>query len=190
MRGRCYNPKNTSYLYYGAKGVTVCKEWLDSFEAFYEWAITNGWKKGLCLDKDKLAPNGVGMCYCPEYCTFITQAENNRYKTSKTMLEYKGETKSLMAWCVELELDETKVRNRVKAGWTATEAFETPDMSPSLVLYKGRKKTVRQWCLSLNLEYATVYARIKNLKWSIEKSLSTPAYDRGNNKHPLKTANT
>jgi hypothetical protein len=27
MHQRCYNPKHPSYIYYGAKGITVCEEW-------------------------------------------------------------------------------------------------------------------------------------------------------------------
>ena len=36
MIQRCTNPKNKSYCNYGGKGITICKEWLDSFEQFYE----------------------------------------------------------------------------------------------------------------------------------------------------------
>ena len=34
MRSRCYNEKHTAYRHYGAKGVTVCRRWRQSFEAF------------------------------------------------------------------------------------------------------------------------------------------------------------
>lgn len=34
MIERCTNPKNQAYVYYGARGITVCKRWLNSFEAF------------------------------------------------------------------------------------------------------------------------------------------------------------
>lgn len=35
MKSRCYNMKNRSYRWYGAKGVTVCDEWRQSFLSFY-----------------------------------------------------------------------------------------------------------------------------------------------------------
>jgi len=37
MRGRCNNPNNSRYEYYGARGIKVCEEWNKSFEAFYEY---------------------------------------------------------------------------------------------------------------------------------------------------------
>lgn len=35
MKSRCYNSKCAEYSYYGGRGIYVCAEWLDSFEAFY-----------------------------------------------------------------------------------------------------------------------------------------------------------
>lgn len=34
MKQRCYNPNSQQYADYGAKGVTVCKEWYNSYEVF------------------------------------------------------------------------------------------------------------------------------------------------------------
>lgn len=36
MKARCNNSKSPDYKWYGAKGVTVCKRWTESFEAFLE----------------------------------------------------------------------------------------------------------------------------------------------------------
>jgi hypothetical protein len=35
IRQRCYNPKNPLYGWYGGRGITVSKEWVESFETFY-----------------------------------------------------------------------------------------------------------------------------------------------------------
>lgn len=34
MIARCYKPENDSYKNYGARGISVCQRWLDSFEAY------------------------------------------------------------------------------------------------------------------------------------------------------------
>ena len=34
MIGRCYHKTNASYKNYGARGITVCQEWLDDFANF------------------------------------------------------------------------------------------------------------------------------------------------------------
>lgn len=35
MRQRCYNPANAGYPYYGGRGIYVCDDWRESFDAFY-----------------------------------------------------------------------------------------------------------------------------------------------------------
>lgn len=54
MIDRCYNKNNIGYDLYGAKGVTVSKEWLSDFELFYKWALENGYSNNLTIDKDTL----------------------------------------------------------------------------------------------------------------------------------------
>ena len=51
MKARCYNPTNHNYSHYGNRGISVCGEWKNSFETFYEWAISNGYQDGLSLDR-------------------------------------------------------------------------------------------------------------------------------------------
>lgn len=79
MVERCHNPKSTSYHKYGAKGVYVCDLWRHDSTAFIEWALANGWEKGLHLDKDILSHKaGVFPYYSPETCQFIQPNENCR----------------------------------------------------------------------------------------------------------------
>lgn len=76
MLNRCYNPNNKSYKTYGAIGVTICQEWLDNPVTFINWALANGWEKGLEIDKDLKA---VGLkIYSPNTCSIISKVANNR----------------------------------------------------------------------------------------------------------------
>lgn len=82
MKSRCYNPKNNRYYCYGQLGVYVCQEWLNNFEAFYLWSISNGCKFGLTLDKDKIyyETNLSGVkYYSPSRCSWITMQEQSKY---------------------------------------------------------------------------------------------------------------
>lgn len=80
MIGRCYNPKNKGYKSYGAKGVTVCEEWKNSFDEFSKWAFSTGYLEGHNkeIDKDKLCNklNIEPKIYSPETCQWITLEEN------------------------------------------------------------------------------------------------------------------
>lgn len=71
MRTRCYNPEMKIYKYYKGKNIIVCNEWHDA-KKFYDWAMNNGWKKGLTIDR--IDSNGN---YEPSNCRFITKSENS-----------------------------------------------------------------------------------------------------------------
>jgi hypothetical protein len=58
--------------WYSDRGITVCPEWR-KFEAFRDWAVTNGWEKGLSLERRYSCRN-----YEPRNCEWITRRENSR----------------------------------------------------------------------------------------------------------------
>ena len=43
MHCRCYNKNHIKFDDYGGRGITVCDEWIHSYEAFKEWALNNGY---------------------------------------------------------------------------------------------------------------------------------------------------
>ena len=83
--GRCYLENNGNYKMYGAKGVFVCDEWKGNPGAFITWALANGYKKGLCIDKDIICDSlSISpKVYSPKTCQFITRSENSKYAMSK-----------------------------------------------------------------------------------------------------------
>lgn len=70
MHGRCADPRNASYKYYGAAGIAVCDRWL-KFENFL---ADMGERPSKEHQLDRRDPNGN---YAPENCRWITRAENN-----------------------------------------------------------------------------------------------------------------
>lgn len=79
MIGRCYNKTSSGYESYGARGVTVCKEWLN-FQNFAQWWEENCYNEQYQLDKDVLNKNSKQ--YSPENCCFIPR-EINTMLTSR-----------------------------------------------------------------------------------------------------------
>lgn len=82
MLDRCYKVSCKRYKDYGGKGVTVCDEWKNDFIKFKDWALANGWQKGLQIDKDKLCyENNINpRIYSPSTCLWVTPKENSMYR--------------------------------------------------------------------------------------------------------------
>lgn len=79
MISRCKYKTATGYENYGARGISVCKEWED-FERFYLWALENGYSDELTIERKNVDGN-----YEPGNCEWITwemQESNKRKRTS------------------------------------------------------------------------------------------------------------
>lgn len=74
MKARCNQVKHHKYPRYGGRGIKVCEDWY-TILGFSGWALSNGWKEGLTLDR-KDADKG----YYPENCRWISMSENSRNK--------------------------------------------------------------------------------------------------------------
>ena len=85
MKDRCYNSESRPYKNYGARGISICDEWMDidnGFIKFYDWALNNGYKEGLTIDRVENDGN-----YEPNNCQWITLAENTA-KSNKVSLRH------------------------------------------------------------------------------------------------------
>ena len=179
MLERCYNPNNKSYKNYGGKGVKVCKEWVESYLAFKDWALYSGHQDGLTIDR--IDSDGD---YCPENCrwaTAITQANN---KKCVPQYEYNGEVHSIAEWARILGVKRELLRDRInRLGWSVDKAFSTPPSPINQYFeYNGESHTWKEWSDITGINENTLRGRYNDAHWSIEKTLSAPlVIDRSKN---------
>ncbi len=72
MRARCSNENAPNYSFYGGRGISVCPEWRDSFEAFYA-CIGDPPTKHHSIDRINNDGN-----YEPSNCRWATKKEQNK----------------------------------------------------------------------------------------------------------------
>lgn len=126
MKGRCMNPKDPSYRNYGARGISICDEWLD-FRCFYEWAMASGYTKGLTIERI----NNDGD-YCPENCCWIPREEQSANRRMNRFLTFAGQTKTMSQWAKEFGLKRETIRDRIKRGWSVEKAITTPILKEAI----------------------------------------------------------
>jgi len=92
MKDRCYNPKHLKYDYYGGRGITICKEWLENTNLFFDWALINGYTDTLTIDRKDNDGN-----YTPNNCAWKTrsyQSQNTRLLSIRNKTGYRGVSKN------------------------------------------------------------------------------------------------
>lgn len=110
------------HLYFD-KGITVCEEWVNSWESFKNWSLSNGYKEGLQIDR---IDNSKG--YYPENCRWVTCKINVNNRDKTIMVFYNLEKEPL---CIVLDRlgkmkDYHTILRRIKRGWLHSLAIDTP----------------------------------------------------------------
>jgi len=125
MKNRCTNPRTADYKRYGARGIQICKEWLE-FKNFY--SDMGNVPSGMTLDRIN---NDDG--YYKENCRWAsrkTQAINRTLDPTKwkgaVTYTVNGETMILPQWARRFNIKVSTLKARIKNGWSMKRAVETP----------------------------------------------------------------
>ena len=115
---------------YGGRGIDICEEWENDFQAFYDWAILNGYKRGLTIDR---IDNDKG--YYPYNCRWANNKAQQNNKRNNLLITYHGETRTLAEWAEITNIAWATLRTRiVELNWSIEKALTTP-------VRKRRKKS-------------------------------------------------
>lgn len=93
MKDRCYNENCKDYKWYGAKNIKIYDEWLLNPSLFENWAINNGYKENLTIDRIDSSKD-----YSPENCRWILKEDSAKYKSTTNLIEVNGEIHSGRDW--------------------------------------------------------------------------------------------
>ena len=121
IKKRCYNKNCKSYENYGGRGIRVCEEWENDYEAFKKWSLENGYNDLLTVDRVN-----VDGDYSPENCRWVNhhvQANNTR---SNRLITFNGKTQTLSDWASEYNINYSTLFSRLYRGWSIEESLLTP----------------------------------------------------------------
>lgn len=171
MRERCYIPRKIGYHNYGGRGIVVCEQWKGSndFLNFYNWAMANGYRDDLTIDRIDVNGN-----YEPSNCRWASQKEQQNNKRNTIYITYKNETKPLVEWSQMFNMNYMTLLRRFRDKWSAERMFETPIKGSRRFLeYNGKRYKCSELAHQYGLRSETLLYRLsKGLK--IEEALTKP----------------
>ena len=121
MKDRCTREKCRDYQDYGGRGITICPEWSDSFEAFRDWALANGYRDDLTIDRIDVDGN-----YEPSNCRWATLREQAENKRNNHYLTLGEKTLTVTQWARETGIERRTLLKRKSLGWTDVRTLTEP----------------------------------------------------------------
>ena len=120
LKGRCLNPNDAGFKHYGERGITVSKEWENSFEQFYADMGPRPSKKHSI---DRIENDGNYEKY---NCRWATKEEQCTNRRSNVVIEYNGERKTMSQWAKSINMNQETFRRRLRSGWNIEKILTEP----------------------------------------------------------------
>lgn len=117
MNGRCHNPDNKRWEYYGGRGITVCKSWRNSFSNFL---ADMGLKPKPNMSLDRRNTNGN---YTPGNCRWATPQEQMGNRRTCRVIKFRNQSKTLAGWSRETGIKRETIAARLNHGWSTEKAL-------------------------------------------------------------------
>lgn len=132
MIDRCYNPSSLAYKNYGARGISVCPEWLDvenGVRNFYEWSLENGYRHDLTIERIDRDGN-----YCPENCTWVTMEEQANNKRNNIRINIYGQPMTFYEISNTFNIDIKELREQYHRGYDYMDYIHQSMYQPNVVI--------------------------------------------------------
>ncbi len=172
MKRRCYCENDNEFHNYGARGITVCDEWRDDFNAFYEWAMANGYSGKKAnndnfLSLDRINVNGN---YEPINCRWATIKQQALNKRNNCHVNLNGEVVTIKEASEILNLDYSKLYNVLyKNGFDLERALESIKRQHKVrISFNGHLYSLRELSAKTQIPYwrlRSIYNAHSNKKY-------------------------
>lgn len=159
MCARCHNPKDTGFKSYGGRGITVCDEWRNDFQAFYDYVskLEHFGEDGYTLDRIDVNGN-----YEPNNVRWATTKEQSRNKTNNRYVDVRGK-KIILADLAEMSgLTSQLIRDRLERGNAGEQLLRQPKPKEHLVDIGGDGKvSITEAAKRAGVGRSTIQRRVK-----------------------------
>ncbi len=114
-KARCDNPNDQDFKYYGDRGIIMCEQWADSFEAFLHYM-------GKCPPNRSLDRINTNGNYEPGNCRWATPVEQASNRRSVRFIAHEGRVQHMSAWAREFNTSPQRMQELLdKYGLTMEE---------------------------------------------------------------------
>jgi hypothetical protein len=175
MKGRCCNPTDSQYAGYGGRGITVCQQWIDSFERFLD-------DMGPCPPKWTLERKDVNGGYNPANCIWAPMKDQQNNRRNNHVLYFDGITLTVQQWAEKLKMPASAILARIRLKKPLEECLYpynlrtgrpyTSTTSPrNLIEFSGKSMTIAEWGREVGIGATTIRERLHR-GWTVEETLT------------------
>lgn len=111
MKSRCYNSGDKVYKHYGDRGICVCDNWKFSYISFKNWAMENGYRDNLTIDRIDVNGN-----YEPSNCRWVDRSIQSANRRNTIFIKLNGETKTISEWSKIYNIPRSRIYKKYRKG--------------------------------------------------------------------------
>lgn len=176
IKARCNNPNAPHYNRYGQRGIRVCEEWQNSFEAFRDWAVVSGYDEALTGKEQSLDRIDANGDYCPENCRWISMKAQARNRSDTVYIDTAegriparefAEKNGIMDYVYLFrKIKKGESADKILSDWEMKTAKPTSymDLPEACALYGVSEQSIRAW-----IQAGRLTAKKVGQKWYIPK---------------------
>lgn len=170
MRHRCRNPNDYAYHRYGGRGIYVCKEWDQSFTAFFN---DMGLPPSNQHSIDRIDNDGP---YSPTNCRWATMREQSNNTESCRKISFNNKEKTITEWADFLGIERGTLASRIQRGWPIDRALTRKNVrgrTAKTITVDGKSLTVKEWSERLGVSPKVIHQRLHS-GWPKDEAVTTP----------------